>query len=257
MSFTMTKQLIFHHLKDENNRPAMERWNNRYHIPEVIVKQPWIVKYLLYRPVPHPEGAEDFFPINYRLHENWALDESTRRGPKGLLSMTKEPVENALDVRVVTIPAEPTEDFFGAERSIDDSTILRWVVAFSYPEGVSEEEGEDWYLNVHAKEVLKQPGLIRFFSSKAIPNSNPFRRADKQKDQGKAKRPIVRVSELWYENNNGWRNSVILDPPEYTKPDWAKKDAYPFLTPKEDFISAFILESPDCDMLREYKPMYY
>lgn len=259
MGFTMSKQLIFHHLKDENARPALERWNHMYHIPEVIAKQPWLVRYLLYRPVPHPEGAEAFSPINYRYHENWALDESFRRGPKGMLSMTREPVENAMDVRVAVIPAEPTEDFLGAELSIQDSTILRWVVAFSYPEGVSEEDGEDWYLNVHVKEVMKQPGLIRFFSTKAFPkNENVFRQSAQQKKTSQVShRPIVRVSELWYANNQGWRESVVLNPPAYTKPAWTERDSYPFLTPREDFVSAFLLERPDCDMLKEYKPMYY
>ena len=51
----------------------------------------------------------------------------------------------------------------------DDKTILRWYQMIRYPKGVSIEEGEDWYLNVHAKEVMQQPGSDQILQHQNYP----------------------------------------------------------------------------------------
>jgi hypothetical protein len=119
---------------------------------------------------------------------------------------------------------------------MNDKTILRWLIAFKYPQGVSVDEGEDWFLNVHSKEVIQQPGLIRYFSYRTV--ESPF--------------PWHRLTEQWYENFDGWRKSVIDSPPSYTEPPWAKRQKYPFLEPYSDFVSTFILERPTNDFLTDY-----
>ena len=252
----MSKLLIIHKINDENDRPALERWFNRYHNPEVLVNTPWTVKYVLYRPVPCPPGAEEYGFFGYRVHESWVIDKSQRRGQKGILSMTKQPGD--CDAIVVNMPAEPTEDFFGGDASYDDHTILRWVCAFRYPDGVSVEEGEDWFLNIHVPEVMKQPKLTRFFSTKAYmnPRKSALPQDDFQKHDNLFFMQWHRVSELWYECNNDWKESVITSPPAYTKPPWASYEKYPFMIPGSEFISTFLLESPDRDFIKEFKPLY-
>jgi hypothetical protein len=164
---------------------------------------------------------------------------------------------------VVNVPAEPTEDFLGAGLRHNEKTILRWLIAFRYPDGVLESEGEDWYLNVHAPEVCSQPGLIRFFSHKAVASVQPS-----PLPSSNAQKPFMtpsplffkkwhRVTELWYENNNGWVESVLNNPPHYTRPDWATHGGVPFLVPGKEFISTFILEHPDQDMLRHYEHLMF
>lgn len=66
-----------------------------------------------------------------------------------------------------------------------------------------------------------------------------------------------RVTELWYENNNGWVASVVKNPPSYTRPGWATHEGFPFLVPGEEFISTFILEHPDQDMLQHYEHLMF
>jgi hypothetical protein len=253
----MSKLLIIHKLNDENDRPALERWFQRYHVPEVLTQSPWTVKYVLYRVVPAPPGGENYGYYNYRVHENWVPDKSLRRGVKGILSMTKQP--GACDAIIVNMPAEPTEDFLGGNCSIDDHTILRWVTAFRYPDSISVEAGEDWYLNTHVPEVMKQPGLTRFFSTKAYTaEKNPLPQGDDfMKHEDLFFKQWHRVSEMWYQNNNGWVNSIINNPPQYTKPNWATYDKYPFLIPGCEFISTFILERPDHDYIKDFKPQYF
>jgi hypothetical protein len=251
----MSKLLIIHKLNDENDRPALERWFYRYHVPEVMTQNPWTVKYVLYRVVPAPPGGENYGYFNYRVHENWVPDKTLRRGTKGLLAMTTQP--GACDAIVVNMPAEPTEDFLGGKCCFDDHTILRWVTVFRYPDGVSVEEGEDWYLNTHVPEVMKQPGLTRFFSTKAYLGKMPLPQGEdfKEKHDDLFYKQWHRVSEMWYENNTGWVNSILSNPPQYTKPRWATHDKYPLLIPGSEFISTFILERPDQDYIRDFRPL--
>lgn len=255
----MSKLVILHHLPDNNDRPAMERFFAEQHCPEVCAQAPWLTRYVLFRPVPPPPGAEAFGYINYRVHENWVRSPEERRGVGGLLSFSAQP--GYIDVAIINVPAEPSEDFFGASMRHDEKTILRWVTMFRYPDGVPLDEAEDWYLNVHAPEVCRQPGLTRFFSHKAltageIPHSGDQRPFFDEVPPLMKKR-WHRLSELWYENDNGWVESVLTNPPKYTPPPWATRDAYPFIVPGEDFISTFLLERPDEDLLQARSARYF
>ena len=143
---TMEKMVIFHNLLDENARPAMERWFRRSHVPDVLAQYPWTNRYVLYYPVPAPEGAKNEGLYTYRIHENWAFDINLRRGGKGLVGMTPEPCENVIKADIIHIPAEPTEDFLGADWSYEEHPILRWVIAYRYPEGADKEECDKFFL---------------------------------------------------------------------------------------------------------------
>ena len=131
---SLIKTIIIHHLPDMNDLPAAERWFYRYHIPEVLRNQP--VSYVSFRAVPPPPGAEAFGYYNYKVHEN--LNRGEGEKPLGLLTMSKEVVP--LKVIMVNVPATPTEDFMGRGASFEEKTILRWLIAIRYPEGVSVEE---------------------------------------------------------------------------------------------------------------------
>ena len=57
------------------------------------------------------------------------------------------------------VPAQPTEDFMGWEIAPHEKQVLRWYVLMRYPQGVSLEEGEDWFLKTHVPEVMQQKKL--------------------------------------------------------------------------------------------------
>lgn len=246
------KVFILHHLPDMNDLPAAERWFYRYHVPEVLRQGP--LKYLCFRAVPPPPGAEKYGYYNYKLHENVTLSDDL--GGSALTSFTPEVVP--LHVVMVRVPVRPTEDFLGAGLTAEEKTILRWFIIFKYPDGVPLEEGEDWYLNTHVPEVKKQPGLIRFFSYRTLPFDQQIASGMRSFIHPKSRLSHEghRVTEMWYENSNGWVNSVINSPPEYTRPPWAKYSEYPFLEPFKDFFSTFILERPTEDYTREVRPFY-
>ncbi len=253
-------------IRSMNDLPLMERWLLRDHAPETIsFIGPILDRYCSYRVVPAPEGAHDYGYYNWRMTEHWwrespfhpdrPMDQGTlfaERWPKGYQRILGMPEH--LDPRnphwggqaggpnpavFVFVTKRPSEDFFGRGLTLDDGTILRWVHAIKYPEGVSTQEGDDWYVNVHAPEVCKQPGLKRFVSYHAVaPKVGPW----------------VRISELWYENADAWRKAIIDAPPTYTAPPWAKRKTYPFLEPWVDFVSTFLLEAPTNDFLRALTP---
>ena len=251
------KSYLILNIRTMNDLPLMERWLLKEHAGETLsVNGPLLDRYVSYRAVPAPEGAEAYGYYNWRMTEHWWRSQphdAEFRGQDTSFSETwpadyvtvlglpdgktrSRSWEGAPGGKhppaMMFLPRRATEDFKGKGLTINDGTVLRWVTAIKYPEGVSVEEGDDWYIKTHAPEVCSQPLLKRFFSYKVIePRTSQF----------------VRVSELWYENADAWRKSVIESPPRYTKPAWARHDRYPFLEPFVDLISTFILEAPSND----------
>ena len=70
---------------------------------------------------------------------------------------------------------------------------------------------------------------------------------------GQVKTSWDRVMELWYETFDDWRDSVVTNPPSYTKPAWATWDEYPFVELGADFVSTFLLERPTDDYLKDLR----
>ena len=212
------------------------------------------LSYTSFRAVPPPPGAEAFGYYNYKVHEN--LNAGEGENLLGLLTMSKEVVP--LKVIMVNVPATSTDDFVGRGTSFGEATILRWLVAMRYPKCVSVEEADDWYVNVHAQEVMQQRGLTRFFSSKVIAPPEVMNKVVPafMHPQSVVSSDWHRITEQWYENSKGWVDSVVTNPPAYTRPPWATRDTYPFVEPGVDFVSTFILERPSDDWLREVPRLY-
>jgi len=251
----MYRHNLLWHLPGLIDLPAWERYYRRYHGPEIVGRfGPWLTRFVGYRAVPVPPEAEKFGYINYRMIEGWWNSAPGWPTDRLTFSPTRGITIPPKPGGVVFLPPQATEDFMGHEVCPDEKTILRWYIVFRYPEGVSLEEGEDWYLNVHAREVMCQRGLTRFFSTRTIPppgQSLPGWHKPSGAEPPSPKLPNwVRVTEQWYENINNWRKSVIESPPIYTKPSWAKYDKYPFLQPGVDLISTFLLEEPDIDFMK-------
>ena len=247
----MIKSIVMHDIPI-NDIAAMERWYYRDHAAEIVRRYgPWLTRHESYLPVPVPPEVKSYGFYNWRATEGW-WREIPETGPKGTFSFTVPPVWPK--VATCFTPGQPTEDFLGSELQPREKNVLRWYILLKYPDGVSTEEGEKWFLNIHVKEMMKQPGLYRFFSYKVIkePISLPGTWAP-----GKTPPPDTiinswdRLCELWYENFDDWHESVVNSPPEYTKPSWAKYEIYPFFEPYVDFVSTFILERPNDEFLRD------
>jgi hypothetical protein len=249
----MIKSVVVHNIPLDAF-PAMERWYHREHSPEISRRYgPWLARHESYLPLPAPAEAGAYGFYNWRVTECY-WREVPEPGPKGALAFTVPPVWP----RVASgfVPPQPTEDFLGADHMPAEKVGLRWYILFRYPKGVSREEGEKWFLETHAPEVSRQPGLYRFFSyqvvqdAPALPGVWP---AGAKPPADITEGRWDRVTELWYETFSDWRHAVIDNPPAYTKPSWATQDAYPFVEPFEDFVSSFLLERPNDEFLRDLR----
>lgn len=237
-----------------NHIAAMERWYHRDHAPEILRRYgPWMSRFECYLPVHAPADAQAYGFHNWRMTEVW-WRELPEGGEENELYFT--PPQIFPRVAACFVPPQPTETFVSGGFLPLEKAPLRWLVLYRYPEGVSRQQGEEWFVNVHAPEVASQRGLCRFISYRAIQEAPrvPGRwREDAVPPAEKVRTSWDRVSELWYETFDAWRESVLTSPPAYTRPQWASHGDYPFLKPFVDCASTFILERPNDDFLRDLR----
>lgn len=247
----MIKSIVIHQIP-MNHVAAMERWYYRDHAPEINRRfGPWLTRHESYLPVDAPADARKYGFYNWRVTEGW-WREIPGTGPKGNLSFTVPPVWP--HVATCFVPDQPTNDFMGGEHQPHEKNVLRWYILFKYPDGVSKKEGEKWFLDVHADDVMKQSGLYRFFSYRVIedPIGLPGTWAPgKIPPDDTVLHSWDRLIELWYETFDDWRESIINSPPQYSRPSWATREQYPFVEPFKDFVSSFILERPNDEFWRD------
>lgn len=258
-----------------DNAPSMaetDRFYMRYHGPEITrLSGPWMARYQLWLPYEPPEEAvERFGAVRGRYAELWYREDDYLDRP-GLSGITRPPFdENSTRESGQTnimVPANPTDVFYDSDPHPEQTTILRWVTIIRYPEGVSVEDGEKWFLEVHAKEAVKQPGLLKFVSHLAWENPGgdnvpgmpsgdrgvPPGGGNMEAPSGDrggmppampARRSWVRLCEYWYTGFDAWRKAVLESPPKYTAPPWGGE--YPFV----EMSSTFIPYYHDVDFLK-------
>ena len=245
----MIKSIVLHDIP-WTHIAAVERWYYRDHGPEIARRfGPWLARLDSYLPVAPPVGGKAVGFLNWRVTESY-WREMPAPGAQGNLAFTLPPVP--AKGAACFVPPQPTEDFLGGQIQPGEKSVLRWCVLFRYPEGVSIEDGERWFLDVHAPELVKSSGAYRFFSYRvlqekiALPGSWPPGFHGDIVGSG-----WRRYCELWYEGFDQWQKAVIDSPPAYTRPPWAASKAYPFFEPYTEFVSSFLLERPNDEFLRD------
>ena len=248
----MIKEAVIGLLSQAPNRTVADRYYLRLHGPDVVrISGPWLRGYISFRAYdPPPEAVERFGAQGGRYTELWftSMEEWLERPDLYAATMPPEDWQSKGQPRgrqaLTMVPGIPTEQFVSEPIDPEKTTILRWLCAIRYPDGVPLKEAEKWYVDVHARETMQQPGLLRYVSFRSVhekgtPNGGP--------PKGEAPPDTirwVRVSELWYQNFAAWRQAVIESPPKYTPPPWGGE--YPFV----DMVSNFVDLKPDVDFLR-------
>jgi len=232
----------------DSMEPVMaDRYYIRFHGADVVrISGPWLRRYESYKAYePPPEATARFGARKGRYSELWfdSIEAYKERPP--LTTATPPPEDERAHGRmqdVILVPALPTENFLVKQLDPEKTTIMRWVCGIRYPENIPVDEGEKWYKEVHAPEILRaQEGLlIGFYSYKAIITDVPMMGPPDQK----LPRPWARVSELWYKNIADWRKANIESNASYTPPPWGGE--YPFVEMTCNFIDL----KPDIDFLR-------
>lgn len=239
------------HRIDPNDIASTERWYITKHGPQIGRRYaPWLERLESYRPVELPEDAKGYGIANYLCTEGiWR--EMPDPSDNGILGMSQPP-KHARPFSCI-VPVMATEDFKGHNDAPEDHFILRWVQLLEYPEGVDKEEADRWYTQVFAPAACKCPALNRFYSFRAV--EEDIHVAGHWAATGAAPSYAGvpedhrwdRVSEMWFDDFEGWRAFVRG---EYPAPPWAQTEAIPFLKADTNFVSSFLLEAPAYDWLR-------
>lgn len=254
----MYKEVAIGVMSDAPSQDEGDRYYMRYHGPEVAeISGPWMSRYWLWLPYEPPkEAVERFGGVRGRYAELWFREEDYADRPQ-LEYMTSASWgrDSTRESRFTNcmVPANPTERFHDTHPNPGQTPVVRWIAVIRYPEGVSVADGEKWFLNVHAKEASKQPGLLKFVSYRAASIKDGSNISDSNIPAGDNKTPQgapagsswVRVLEYWYKDLDAWRKAVLESPPEYTKPPWGGE--YPFVK----MISTFVPYYHDVDFLEK------
>ena len=114
--------------------------------------------------------------------------------------------------------------------------MLRWVFLLRYPEGVSKEDGERWYLGTHTQEAKKLRGLRRYVSCRAekATVAPPWTTVERLNMWD-------RVTELAFDDWEAWQDGAVTHVPQYTPAPYGPRGF--------EFETIFIDDAPDNDFL--------
>ena len=216
---------------------TLDEWYRQTHSQEVLERTgPWLTRYWAYRSHRLGPNADRYNVTRYRVTEMWypSLDARLEAAENmGVLSPAppsqEEPRDKTLISRIF-VPANPTERFVKFIPPRRERPYFRWLMVMRFPDSVSTEEADAWYTNVHAPELAKTPGVLRFVSHKAV--SSPA-----------LNQSWTRYSELWFDSYDDWKSAFLDSALNFTKPAWG--GVFPFA----DIISAFTADRPDMDFL--------
>jgi hypothetical protein len=140
----------------------------------------------------------------------------------------------------IFIGETPDDDFLGASPALgslspsESDRLVRWLFTLRYPESISKEEGEAWYLGTHTQEAKHMHGIRRYVSWRAqAPPPGIEVRAGRWD----------RLTELAFGDMDAWEEGAVTKMPSWTPPPYG----YP------GFLSetVFIGEQPEYDFLRQ------
>ncbi len=262
------RSYILNSVKDDSYLPLAYRWMYKYHVEDSISKlRPYCNSYCTYRALPIPPDGEDYGTYNWIMTEHhWMYDPSVYWGEEGrvnafheifdreFLEATNQPPANTLrdsewqgsrdgyhPIVYVAAPLFWEKDFKGAERTIADGANFRWLIVLKYPKGVSQEEGDDWFLHQLAPQIAALPEVNRFVTSRAMPDSRFI------------KGTWHRVAEIWFDNSRRWHDAIVGNVETFAKPSWANYDRFPYLEPYADFTGIFLLDRPESDHFNQFR----
>ncbi len=251
-------------VRDDSDLPAAYRWLYKHHVTDSISQfAPYVTKYATYRALPLSPSAEDFGTYNFIMTEHyWLVDPFCGSDiPKGVafneyfsdeyMEITRQPTGQGLrptkwmgskdgfhPTAFMFLPMFWENEFKGP-RSIEDGPNYRWQFAFSYPEGVSREEADKWFLEQFMPTLCELPQVTRALSSRVLDNPR--------------KSPFHRLSEVWFENSKEWEEAMSFMAANLPRPAWATYDQFPYFEPYKDIVGVFLLDRPESDHLQQFR----
>lgn len=276
--FNLTRSLIYVNCPREQNRVKLNHWLYYHHIPESISQfGPYVTKYAFYNALPCPPDGERFGTHKMQLTEHyWLIDHLSAPFevktyseffPPEVLVWQGNMLESALsDERICAddsrtagrdaeeedvspfifafVPVSWEKDLKGRGRTIVDGPNYRWQFMVSYPEGVTEEEGDRWLMEELLPVFVEKEEVRRVLTSKIIQEVNDFM--------------FHRVVEIWFEGPDEWHKVCVKEGEDFPKPAWAQTNQFPYLKAMKNFVGIFLADNVSSDnytMYRGYQTM--
>jgi uncharacterized protein (TIGR02118 family) len=220
-----------------NDDATLDKWYRATHSREVLLfVGPWLRRYWAYKSLDVPAEADRFNVVRYRLTEMWYDSVAARNESRAVFyPLSPPPVDREryptrTRIANIYVSAVPTDAYIdGWPRS--RAAYTRWVFFVRYPNGVRSEDGDKWFMSVHAPELSRLPGLRRFVCFRAVEAPRPDSWA--------------RMCEMWFDDYAAWKQAILTAPPVFTPPQWG--GSFPFT----DMISTFTPTEPDMDFRRD------
>ncbi|WP_005036737.1 hypothetical protein [Holophaga foetida] len=270
VEFCPMRSLIYVGLSKEKYRHLLQNWLYRIHIPDSISQfGPYVTKYAFYNALPVPPEGERFGTIKMQLTEHYwqcnpfqqavavktfkevfPIDVLRWQGnmpdeSDGAVELEGDEARSAKGGQgakpfiFAFVPLWWEEDIKGKMRTIADGPNYRWQFVMKYPEGVSQEQGDKWFLEEVAPAFAAMPEVNRILSSKIIQNVNGC--------------SFNRVVEMWFDGPDEWYAAAVTKAAALPKPTWAKQDKFPFLASDYEFASVFLTDYATSDNLSQYR----
>ena len=268
--FRPMRSLIYVDCVKEQYRVKLRHWLYRYHVPDSISHfEPYCTKYCFYPALPAPADPEKYGIARMQLTEHyWLINELlpeyksktiTEYFPTDVLKWQGQIPDDVEETVMVDgddarksgrggvghpfifafVPICFEDDIKGAGRTIEDGPNYRWQFMISYPDGVSQEEGDKWFYEDLAPYLSAQPEVTRLLSSKIMQDVNGC--------------PFNRVVEVWFEGPNEWNKVVAGIDSAVKKPEWAMTDSFPYLPGYLKFVSIFLSDYAESNNLAQYR----
>jgi hypothetical protein len=273
--FNPTRSLIFLRVAREEYRHRLRHWWYRYHCPESIAQfEPYVSKYAFYPSLPTPDGGDVFGAHNYGLTEHyWLINDFDPRVKNKTFGEFFPPdvlrwQGNIPDIDPLSHPnnlngdrARGTdcssaddatspfifafvtvwwdEDIKGLGRTVEDGPNYRWLCLIGYPDGVSEDDGEEWFRESFLPPYEKHPAVTRILASKVLRDLNHM--------------PFHRLVEIWFDGPEEWTAVVEEARKQTPKPTFAQTDIYPYLQKYTNIASLFLSDIAEINALSQYR----
>ncbi len=270
IEFNPMRSFIYVDVIDEEYRHRLHHWLYYHHIPESIAQfEPYCGKYAFFDALPVPPGGERFGTVRMQLTEHhWNVDimdaalkvkAFQEYTPIEVLKWQGTVPQTVSEVMLTGdagrssggnngcppfvfafCPMWWEEDIKGVGRMLEDGPNYCWNFALSYPDGVSQEDGDKWLFEEVFPFFIENSCCTRILTSKV--------------DQTINNCPMGRVVEMWFTGPTAWHRIAIETSDKIKAPFWAAEgDVFPYLKPGFEIRGIFIKDVPTCDAYSQYR----
>lgn len=265
------RSLIYVDVVKEDYRHKLKHWLHRYHIADSISQfGPYVTKYAFYPALPTPPEGDRFGTVRMQLTEHYWMINPFQSALKvktitefmpinvlkwqGTIPDTDEELSTNIDGDAgrssggdegmppfifAFVPVWWEEDFKGKERTVEDGPNYRWQFVLRYPDGVSTEEGDEWFYKELIPEFKGMSEVTRILSSKVLRDVNNC--------------PYHRLTEMWFDGPTDWYRAAVEKATSIKKPTWAQQEKFPYLKSRFQISSVFVTDIAEIDNMTQYK----